>query len=752
MNKALLERIAITFTILIAHILVIFLILTSLRLSDLNKELYSSIIIIFLTLVLIIDIFMISGSYFRDRLLRIIALLLSIAIILLSSVAIYYVSRTNRTIAKITQGASANQQEILRIRYITFDNNSINELKDIENKKIGIIPSSSENGLSTLAIKHIKDEGLNVTYKEYPNYSELFLALEHNEIDVAIADSSFSLQLKANGSFEKIIDKFKVIHELDKEISVDTKTSNKDISIDPFSILLIGFAPEPGGGGLADSIILSTFNPQSLSVTMTSVPRDSFVPIACYGGNQKDKLTHARGISRQCLIDSVSNLFDLDIDFYAEINFDGVVELVDAIGGIEINSPVEFIGQNSSTTRGHYTSWIGKGYNFVNGEQALAFARERYAMPNGDFDRQKNQQQVIQNILKKMFEIRDVNKLLNVLDVLGDNFNTNLSLQQMSSLLNYMLGIKNYWGGSSFNLIEFNNYRLYGYSSYTYNYGMQRALWCYPLYEGSIKENRDLILANLDEFDTIKQDKWFKFEYRYLYNYRIENTEVFNERLIHESLPDIVPNLSSMSLQEIISWANSKSITLNIKWILPNDPAYDPQKANSLVSIDSDVREESLLENITSISITAMAPNDGNTGNGDPKIIEEINNKLNSLMASKTKLDVVRNELANYNLIINYQEVSEGENDIISSYEVNYSAENNSYNINLIITKVISNSDVKEEETETVTKPEEEIKEDIPEVIIPEPNKEEEKETEPVIENEASTNVTEDSKEEVSNP
>ncbi len=704
---------------------------------------------------------MISGSYFKDRLLRIIAFILSFLIIVLSSISIYYVSRTNRTIAKITQGASSTQQETLRIRFVTFDNKSINELKDIENKKIGIIPSSSENGLSTLAIEHIKKEGLNVTYKEYSNYSELFLALEHHEIDVAIADSSFSLQLKANGSFEKIIDKFKVIHELDKEISVDTKTSKKDISIDPFSILLIGFAPEPGGGGLADSIILTTFNPQSLSVTMTSVPRDSFVPIACYGGNQKDKLTHARGISRQCLIDSVSNLFDLDIDFYAEINFDGVVKLVDAIGGIEINSPVEFIGQNSSTTRGHYTSWIGKGFNFVNGEQALAFARERYAMPNGDFDRQKNQQQVIQNILKKMFEIRDVNKLLKVLDVLGDNFNTNLSLQQMGSLLNYMLGIKNYWGGSSFNLIEFNNYRLYGYSSYTYNYGMQRALWCYPLYEGSIKENRDLILANLDKFDSINQDKWFKFEYRYLYNYRIENTEVFNERLIHESLPDIVPNLSSMSLQEIISWANSKSITLNIRWIMPNDPAYNPQKANTLVSIDSDIREESLLANITSINITAMASSDGgNIAEGDPKIIDEINNKLNSLMASKSKLDVIRSELANYNLIINYQEVSEGEGDIISSYGVNYSAENNSYNINLIITKVTSNSDVKEEETETDPKPVEETKEDIPEVITPEPNPEvtipepnkEEEETKPIIENEASTNVTEGSKEEVSNP
>ena len=157
----------------------------------------------------------------------------------------------------------------------------------------------------------------------------------------------------------------------------------------PFSLLILG-----NDGGRTDSLILATYNPITLSVTMTSIPRDSFVPIACYPDNQKDKIGHAFSVSRDCALNTVEELFDIDINYFVEINFKGVVEIVDALDRIWLESPVEFVGQNSDDERGHYTVWVPKGGFWATGEMALTFARERYRMPGGDNQRQVNQQQI----------------------------------------------------------------------------------------------------------------------------------------------------------------------------------------------------------------------------------------------------------------------------------------------------------------------------------------------------------------------
>ncbi|WZU01470.1 LCP family protein [Erysipelothrix sp. D19-032] len=95
---------------------------------------------------------------------------------------------------------------------------------------------------------------------------------------------------------------------------------------------------------LSDSIILATFNPNTMKATMTSVPRDSYVPIACYPGQTFDKINHSRGISRECMIDTVENFLDVDIDFYFETDFYALEKIVDALGGLDIESPLQFAG------------------------------------------------------------------------------------------------------------------------------------------------------------------------------------------------------------------------------------------------------------------------------------------------------------------------------------------------------------------------------------------------------------------------
>ena len=190
--------------------------------------------------------------------------------------------------------------------------------------------------------------------------------------------------------YEEHLDKTKVIHEFSTKVKIEgTDTVKKDLSKEPFSILLMG-----NDGGRTDTLIYVSFNPKTMVATLTSIARDSYVPIACYKNQASDKINHSRQISRQCTLDTVSNLLGEQVDYFVEVNFKAVVDIVDSLGKLWIVSPIEFVGQDSSEDRGHFTVWINKGGQFMSGEQVLAFSRERKNMPGGDLQRQLNQQQI----------------------------------------------------------------------------------------------------------------------------------------------------------------------------------------------------------------------------------------------------------------------------------------------------------------------------------------------------------------------
>jgi LCP family protein required for cell wall assembly len=171
-----------------------------------------------------------------------------------------------------------------------------------------------------------------------------------------------------------------------------------------------------------------SINPISMKITMSSIARDSYVPITCYN-NGSSKINAAHSVSRDCLISTVQQLTGVSIDYYIDTNFQGVVDVVNALGGIVVNSPLEFVGQTASSVRGTKTVWVPAGDNvLLNGDQALAFARERYAFQTGDFARQEHQQQVIKAIIRTIMRTRDINTFLKVVQAFGDNVTTNFTV------------------------------------------------------------------------------------------------------------------------------------------------------------------------------------------------------------------------------------------------------------------------------------------------------------------------------------
>lgn len=588
-NKMIFSIATLVLTIL-ANIAVILFVVWTYRFSNLEKGAFFSIFGIVLCALIILDIIFFVSYNHKDGALKKVTCVLAVILLIVGGASSLVIGRVNSAVNNIIENDNGEQYETIRVVVSTYDNSSIKSLKDLNGKKVGSLQATGVSAAS-IGREQIDKEGLNVKYKDYNMSSELYQALVDGEIDAAIFPNTYRSQLLSadEEGYKDFLDKTEDIFKYEEKVkTADSESSKKDLSVEPFTILLIGYAPEPGGGGLTDTIILASVNPQTMEVTMTSIPRDSYVPITCYGGN-RSKINDAGAASKACLMETVGELLDVDVDFYMEVNFEGLVEIVDALGGIYINSPVEFVGQSSSSQRGEMNVWVPAGPYTANGEQALAFARERHQMPNGDYDRQIHQQQVISEIAKKLVELRDVNKALAVMEAAGENFSTNLSLKQLTTVFNQIISATNYTGIPQFNLLDIKSTRITGYTYWFYNYSMHLPLWSLYLYDGSIRDNVALHDITLGEFKEIKQEPYFKFFVQYPYDRGPLYYEFYDEPQVPQDMPIFVHKFSSggYTVDDVRAWADSAGISLNIEYVQEGDPRYVPGAIGLIVDMSA---------------------------------------------------------------------------------------------------------------------------------------------------------------------
>ena len=208
---------------------------------------------------------------------------------------------------------------------------------------------------------------------------------------------------------------------------------------EPISILLLGVDTGDLGRteqGRSDSMMLATINPNTKKTVLTSIPRDTYTEIV--GNGTSDKLNHAYAYGGTTMsVDSVQNLFDVPIDYYMTVNMAGIQEIVDAVGGIEVTSPLTFTYEGYQFYQGEST--------YLDGKSALAFARMRYDDPNGDFGRQERQRLVIEGILAKATEPTNLLNYRKILDSLSDNVQTNFQMNDLFALQsnNYLNAVRN---------------------------------------------------------------------------------------------------------------------------------------------------------------------------------------------------------------------------------------------------------------------------------------------------------------------
>ena len=232
-------------------------------------------------------------------------------------------------------------------------------------------------------------------------------------------------------------DKLNLFHQTISTITQDvgnrTEEEAKEIieNAKPINILLLGIDNgaygRPTEDGRSDTMLLLSVNPSDKNAQLLSIPRDTYTEIV--GMRIYDKINHAYAYGQaKMAIDSVEKLFDTTIDFYMEINMSGLMEFVDAVGGIEVTSPLTFTYEGRSFEEDKT--------ELLDGESALRFARMRYDDPEGDYGRQKRQRIVIEQLVKKMMSFNSIANFEKIMNAVSKNVKTDIPISKIMALKN----------------------------------------------------------------------------------------------------------------------------------------------------------------------------------------------------------------------------------------------------------------------------------------------------------------------------
>lgn len=460
---------------------------------------------------------------------------------------------------------------------VSYDK-TLKTYKDLNDDKIGIIEDVNDIEGYVLPKEIIGDLKLDNNNKivKYNSTMELLHALKNKEIKAAFFSSNYIDMFYTLDGYENIEEDTVVLYETSKEyISKEENIKSETSSLNkPFTMLLIGVDSSKDGvtsGYNADVLLLVTFNPNTLRATLTSVPRDMYLKTACSGNAYRRINTTTWGSSSSCAVKTIENLFDVDIDYYAKINFKGVVQLVDAVGGIDVDVPYSLCEQNSSRKWGDNTQYIEKGKQHLNGEQALALARNRHSAKDSkkmqqycptytegvrnDYQRGKNQMKVIMGIVKAATKLTDPNQAVNILEKISSNFQTNVTTDDVLSL--YSLA-KSLVISDTTELVNVQRLQLKGYNAWGTIY--EPSSKSYPAvtipYTGSIKDIKNEMNINLGKSNyTLIKSISFDLNKPY------KSTIIGQDKYVQEKIKTM-PNLSTYSVSDIKTFASNNNKTI----------------------------------------------------------------------------------------------------------------------------------------------------------------------------------------------
>lgn len=471
-----------------------------------------------------------------------------------------------------------------------------------EDSKIGMIQNENDIEGNILAKEILSKYKLNNDIKKYDDYIPMISDLYDGTVDAIFVSNNYVTLFNSEEQFSDIGQVTKVIYEYsEKRKNEDKKLVNNKSLETPFTVLALGVDSDRNGLNAnaafnGDTLILMTFNPKTLTATMFSIPRDTYVPIACRN-NAYAKINSSAAYGTSCVIDTIEQLTDVKIDYYLKVNFRAVEDLVDAVGGITIdveepdynmNHGVNCHGKVCEAVSDRSSDkmvYLDPGIQELNGEEALAYARCRHLYIESDLARNKHQQEVITALAKKALTLNSFEKFEDVLNAVSNNIATNMSRNQILSSYDILKNMLE----RSLNQEEMINIKktYLEVSSLPVNLGnhFTSALSYYP---DSLAEITKLMKENLEiiEPELIKT-------FNYSINEEYES-KIYGKGLKTGSKLELMPNLIGKNVTEAQSWANKNSISIDFNYLDNTSTTITKQS----------VATGTLLKNIKTVTFT----------------------------------------------------------------------------------------------------------------------------------------------------
>lgn len=486
--------------LILANILLVLDVYLMTKYASLSQSVFYKINIIVLAVVLAADIFCCVALTYKKRIWLTILLIIAVALDGVGGYGLYALARINSSMDDLTATTyTVNVSAAL----VIYDAGStvVSSVSDLEGLTVGYAEGTDT---AEIGQEYLDNKSVSVNYQSYTGYTELFAALVNEDIAAAILPVSYEGLIDTDETLYSYYDSTSILASFDSDVTATSEAgADKDLTSEPFTVLVSG-----ENEGLADTIMIVAVNPISMDVTMISIPRDSYVPISCYNGSSS-KINASHAVSESCLVQTVEDLTGITIDYTAEFTFSSVIEIVDAVGGVDVYNNVPFYGQSWNTETDSLEVVAipydeSGGLVHMNGQEALGFVRERHAFLDGDFARERHQQEVIQAVISKVMATKNPNTYLDLLEAAGDNLKTNISSDQMLSFINYaMTKATRYYDSSSITgIFNFRTARITGVDNYVYDSSSGLELWIYQLYEDACTDAynavQDVIDINAD--------------------------------------------------------------------------------------------------------------------------------------------------------------------------------------------------------------------------------------------------------------
>ncbi len=432
--------------------------------------------------------------------------ILDILFIIGLSFALFYVSETFRFLDTFANNASYVTRNYM---VLVPSNSEYQDIKELEKKNIGYVNIEAANYKTALGELNKK---ITFTNKDYLDYTTLQEAFKLKEIVAMLATDGYYDSLSEE--YETFDTDYRIIYQFSVKEKVENLTKDVDVTKEVFNIYVSGMDTigDVSNISRSDVNIILSINPKTSQILMVNIPRDYYVVF--HGQTNKDKLTHAGLYGTGMSIKTIEDILDIDINYYFKVNFNSVEKIVDALGGVDVYSQYTFV----SAGQGYY---FRKGYNHVNGKQALAFARTRKVLAQGDIDRGRNQEALIQAIIKKASSSAILSRYTTILESLNGFFLTNMNTDKITDIIKMQIDRAPKWNITSMTLTGT------GTNDYTSVFPDKKVYVMIP--------NEDTIKAAIEALEDVRNGKKLESSYQ-------ENTGNVYNPFIPEPEPEKKPD------------------------------------------------------------------------------------------------------------------------------------------------------------------------------------------------------------------